>query len=87
MTGFPMTLLIEATTMRKIAIHHETGEVFAEGDHYEGYTLTIALTEAEAITCARALFSGGGPLAQGSAIDETLAIDAGVETDPVTTTN
>lgn len=87
MIGFPLTLPIEATAERKIGILHETGEVFAEGDHYEGYTLTIALTEAEAITCARALFTGGGPLAQGSTIDETIAIDAGVDTDPAAPTH
>lgn len=78
MIGSPIILPAESTSPRKLSLLHHRGEVFAEGDDHDGYVLQIALTNAEAMACARALFRHTAGLAQGSAIDATLAEMAGV---------
>ncbi len=55
MIGTPLTLPIESTTPRRFAVSAVTGTVFADGDHFDGYTLTIEITCAEAIACAQHL--------------------------------
>lgn len=55
MIGTPLTLPIELTTPRRFAVSASTGTVFADGDHFDGYTLTIEITCAEAIACAQHL--------------------------------
>jgi hypothetical protein len=56
------------TTGRRWRIGQDSGEVFADGEDFDGITLTVELTKDEVVTLASAALGKGDPAPEGGAV-------------------